>query len=106
MSVTTVSDCKTPKSTLGIKVIISSTAHHKSPHLGKNEMLEVLSFPLTPNMPHAVRQNHQIMKVILHANRDYICEHTFACLLLQPIACSGKFFFELMFDGNVLSCIS
>ena len=106
MFVTTVSGCKTLKSTLGIKVIMSSTARHKSPRLCKYEMQEVLSFPPTPNMPHAVRQNHQIIKIILHANCDYICVYTFACVLLQPIACSGKFFCELMFDDNVLLCIS
>ena len=78
VSVTTVSGCKTLKSTLGIKVMISSTAHHKSPHLCKNEMLEVLSFRQIPNIPHAVNKNQQIIKVIMHANHDYICVYAIA----------------------------
>ena len=44
VSVTTVSGYKTLRSTLLIKTLISSIAHHKSPRSCKNEMLEAFSF--------------------------------------------------------------
>ena len=77
VSVTTVSGYETLKSTLWIKTLISSIAHLKSPHWCKNEMLEAFSFRQRPNMPHAVRQNQQIMKITLHAYHDYIS--VYAC---------------------------
>ena len=77
VSVTTVSGYKTLRSTLWIKTLISSIAHHKSPRSCKNEMLEAFSFWQRPNMSHAVGQNQQIMKIILQAYYDYIC--VYAC---------------------------
>ena len=44
VSITTVSGYKTLRSTLLIKTLISSIAHHKSPRSCKNKMLELEAF--------------------------------------------------------------